>query len=142
MEDSNETTKEKKGGKTVVIILMSLFVFIFSVMPILFMMYLAYKDYMKPKQNTIQSTLTSDTSTINNNPDTTTKPKPNLAFIPPTEKELAYIPMGNTKTQTQQAFEAINKNKLQQSKRQEIRRKQIQDSRKRMEQEIQNFNPR
>lgn len=138
MEDSNETTTEKKGGKTVVIILMSLFVFIFSVMPVLFMMYLAYKDYMKPKQETIsQSTVTSDTSTVTS--DTSTKSKQNLGFIPPTKEDLAFIPMGNPNTQTPQAFKAINKNKLQQSQRQRKRLEQIQASRKRMDQEISNY---
>ena len=125
MEDSNETTTEKKGGKTVVIILMSLFVFIFSVMPILFMMYLAYKDYMKPKQENIQSTDTSDTSIE--------KKETDLTFIP--------VPTGvNPGYKTK--MKAINKNKLQQSRRKKIQGEQIKDSMERLEKEIKNFNPR
>ncbi len=137
MEDSNETTTEKKGSETPLFIFMSIFIFIFTGIPIMVMMYLAYKDYMKPKQENIQSTVTPDTSTVTS--DTSTKSKQNLGFIPPTKEDLAFIPMGNPNTQTPQAFKAINKNKLQQSQRQRKRLEQIQASRKRMEQEISNY---
>ena len=140
MEDSNETTTEKKGSETPLFIFMSIFIFIFTGIPIMVMMYLAYKDYMKPKQENIQSTVTPDTSTVTS--DTSTKSKQNLGFIPPTTTDLAYIPRENANTQTQQAYKAINRRKLQQSRRKKIQGEQIQASRKRMEQEIKNFNPR
>ncbi len=110
MEDSNETTTEKKGSETPLFIFMSIFIFIFTGIPIMVMMYLAYKDYMKPKQET----------TVNINPETSTvkKQNPNLGYIP--------VPTGEPiNPQDKKAYQAIETRKLQQAQRQRKRLEQI-----------------